>query len=221
MFLCWQPKNGLGTRYIVGELKQNPSGNCIFSYLTDTEDYRHATQEGFSGYPAFKSEGELHNENVLGTFLNRLPPRKRKDFSKYLSSHYITEDFSGNDFSLLAHTSAKLPSDGFTLIPDLSRPQLPFDYVLEVAGTRHHVSDNDLINIQKEDAVTFIHEENNPKDRNAIAIYWFDIKIGYVNRILSKSFTSLLSNHLLQGFVLDIARDSQRPLIRILIKATS
>jgi hypothetical protein len=220
LLLSWQSKNGIGRRYIVGEINKEQNGTYYFQYLYNTEDFKKAEESGFQGHPAFKKGKASYSENALEAFLSRLPPRKRGDFNKYLANHFLPETFDGDGYTLLAHTGAKLPSDGFTLIPDLSNPILPFDYVMEVAGARHHISGKTLNSLQIGDSISFIKEEDNPEDSNAIAIYFSNEKIGYVNRVVCKTLLPLLEKKLLKASILKITNEDERPLIHILIQAS-
>lgn len=219
LFLSWRPRKGDGSRYTVGKLQKTNSGNTKFEYLIDTNDYKEALGKGFQGYPAFNDHAKVYKDNILETFMSRLPPRNRGDFSKYLFNHFLPEDFSGDDFTLLAHTGAKLPSDGFALFPDFPDPFLPFDYVTEVAGSRHHINESEFANLSVGNRVTFKIEIDNPVDKDAIAVYSGNKKIGYINRILKKGFASLLLNQRMEGVILKLIPSDQRPLIYLLIKS--
>jgi hypothetical protein len=181
LWLVWQPAlTALGvarTRRIVAEITHD-NDIYTFRYLTDSADFKSARAEGFEGYPAFRvSENEYHN-NVLATFTRRLPPRKREDFSEYLAAHRLPSTFSGSDMALLAYTGAKLPSDSFELVPDLSDSKLPLQIIMEVAGYRYHKKEG----LKENDTVKFSFDKDNPYDTNAIAITHSGQKIGYICR---------------------------------------
>lgn len=140
LLLVWQRPMvdaGRRTRRVVGEIVRKEDGDAVFRYLSETEDFDDAREEGFQGYPAFRMNRPHHEVNVLDAFTCRLLSRKRGDFAEYLAAYSLPADFSGSDFSLLAHTGARLPGDGFEVIPDLSGGEAPFDLIIEVAGTRH------------------------------------------------------------------------------------
>lgn len=122
---------------MVGAVVRKDEGGVVFRYLSETDDFRLATNEGFQGYPAFRLTQAQHEENVLEAFTCRLPSRKRGGFPDYLATHGLPNGFSGSDFSLLAHTGAKFAGDGFEIIPDLTGVSAPFDLIVEAAGTRH------------------------------------------------------------------------------------
>ena len=115
LFLIWMPPSERSRRYLVGRLTR--SGDSYeFSYLTDSQDYVDAIKNGFTGYPAFGLNKGPFTNNVMDTFMKRLPPRSRRDFGKFLANHHLSENFDGSDFDLIVHTGISLPSDGFDLL---------------------------------------------------------------------------------------------------------
>ena len=120
LFLTWQSDMNRNQRYLVGALKKLENG-FEFLYLTETQDYKFAIEQGFTGYPAFPLNKGTFTNDVMATFMKRLPPRSRRDFRKYLVNHYLPEHFDGSNFDLVAHTGIQLPSDGFDLIPKSRR----------------------------------------------------------------------------------------------------
>lgn len=219
LLLTWQQK-GKGARYVVGRIEKDPAGVYSFQYALKSPDFEKAESLGFNGYPAFKIQSLPHRENVITTLMKRLPPPKRSDYKKFLTSHLLPENFSGDNFALLCHTSAKLPSDGFTLIPDLSSVSPPYDYNMEIAGTRYYLSANNMKSIEIGSKVQFEHEPNNPKDKNAIAVFCNGMQIGNVNRVVASEIRRLLENKQLSGVVSKLIPDDERPLIYVLIKVS-
>lgn len=68
-----------------------------------------------------------------------------------------------------------------------------------VAGFRYYRSENVWLRIKPGDPVTLKREPHNPYDRKAIALYWFDQKLGYIPRVDN----SVIANLLDQGASLD------------------
>lgn len=219
LFLTWQQK-GKGFRYVVGRIEKRDDQHFTFQYDLNTEDFLKATTLGFNGYPAFKRQEKPHEERVISTFMKRLPPPSRTDYQKYLKSHLLPENFPGDDFELLCHTSAKLPSDGFTLLPDLSSASLPFDYNMEIAGTRYYLSIDKLNEVAIGDKVNFKHEVDNHEDEDAIAVLFSSRKIGNVNRVLSSTLKQMLKEKCVSGLVSRIIPDESRPLIYVLLSVS-
>ena len=183
LLLVWQRPmidSGRRSRRVIGEVVRKEEGSAVFRYLTETEDFQNARDEGFQGYPAFRMNRQQHEVNVMEAFVCRLPSRKRGDFADYLAAHSLPVDFSGSDFSLLAHTGAKLPGDGFEIMPDLAGSTAPFDLIIEAAGTRHQEG-VDLDAVAVGDNIALLPESTNEYDPAAIEIvHSAGGRIGYV-----------------------------------------
>lgn len=216
LFLVWTSvAEGVArNRRIVGELFKKDE-SYSFRYLKDTPDYHAAVNEGFISFPAFTINGNEVFDNALSAFMSRIPPRKRQDFSKYLSQYGLPSTFNGSDFALLAYTGARLASDSFELCPDLSTATAPLDIVLEVSGTQY----NKVIGeISENMPVEFIPEPENAHDENAIAIMTEFGRVGYVSRALNKGFYHLLNKSAVSGSV--ISTNFKNDKIKILILAS-
>lgn len=220
LFLTWQSKveSDRNQRYLVGML-QNNAGNFEFSYLTNTTDYQNACEQGFVGYPAFRLNEQVYNDGVMATFMKRLPPRSRRDFKQYLLNHHLPADFSGSDFDLITHTGIQLPSDGFNLIPNFSEANIPFDYLMEVSGTRHYLTYEEVENIQVGTNVQLECEDDNIYDSNAIKLSISGQKIGYINKILCPAIRTLLLRKI-SCVVEKISGTEERPLIYIMFSVS-
>lgn len=204
------------TRRVVAEIVKSPgTDDLTLRYTKGTRDFESAKDEGFLGYPAFDLKQSEHTHNVLDSFIRRLPPRKRDDFTNYLSRHRLPLHQSISDLALLAYTNAKLPSDGFELYPDLTNARPPFELVFEVAGFRHQdarSSDDMYIG----DPIVLKSEPENPHDSFAVAVYHSGAKIGYVDRAQSPAFSEWMrKGYSLNASVERINGKPERPLVYI------
>ena len=176
------------TRRVIGEVVPgNGSSDVVFRYFSAGDDLKAAKAAGFKGFPAFRLEDVETRHGVLESLMRRLPPRNREDFGDYLRLHGLAAPFELSDLALLAYTGARLPSDGFALVPEFPPDALPCDYVMEVAGTRHVLQD-DLSSLHEGDAVSIEREPNNVVDSDALAVVHHGRRIGYVNRALKDMF---------------------------------
>jgi hypothetical protein len=185
LYLAWQAPEHLKERkrFAVGELVR--AGNdCNLRYF-ENDEVREAQNLGFLGYPAFKL-GRKEYQNVLATFLRRLPPRGRSDFDSYMAHFRLPPAVKLSDFALLAYTEAKLPSDGFSLVNSLDEMRRPCEFVLEVAGYRHYANKTKPLAVSE--AVELVAEPENPFDQNAIAVKASGDTIGYINRLQTHAF---------------------------------
>lgn len=219
LLLAWQrPMDGneRRTRRIVGEIQRTGDG-AVFRYLSDRADFAKAKEEGFRGFPAFglnKGSDEFR-AGVLDAFVRRLPPRKREDFGEYLARFRLAENFTGSDMALLAYTGAKLPGDGFELVPDLDGVEPPLELVLEVAGFRHQETPVDKIVIG--DSVRLVPEPENAQDPMAIGILHSNGRIGYVPRPYCGSFGRWIENHSIEASIDRINGKPDRPLVYLFV----
>lgn len=221
LLLCWQARDSQNrSRYVVGELVQREK-SVTLRYFTDSPEFKDALNHGFVGYPAFPVRGgDVHTGQVLEAFTRRLPPRNRRDFSRYLEMRGISPDTQISDFALLGYTGAKLPNDGFEIVHTFEHAGEQFEFVLEVAGFRHE-STIPAAQIEVGERVTFHPEPENKFDRNAIRIELHGTKIGYVAR----GHAPIIRNFLNQGAEIngEIFRKNgtaERPLIYIFTQLT-
>jgi hypothetical protein len=219
LFLSWQRAMAgkeRRSRRIVGEIARLSDG-AVFRYLTDREDFSKAQGEGFQGFPAFKiGKSETFTTGVLDAFLRRLPPRKREDFAEYLAQYRLPESFSGSDMALLAYTGARLPGDGFEIIPDLAGLHPPLELVMEVAGFRHQeVAANTLA---VGDALRLVPEPDNPIDPEAIAVIHDRGLIGYIPRPYCPAVAGWLGGHSVDVSIDRINGKPERPLVYLFVR---
>lgn len=224
LLLSWQRPlvdAGRRTRHVVGEITRDSAGNAVFSYLYDTVDFKQAEEEGFQGFPAFRLGQLAYTDNVLEAFSCRLPSRKRGDFAEYLIAHCLPIDFAGSDFSLLAHTGARLPGDGFEIFPDVDSISLPFDLVVEVAGTRHQgLSALDGLSIG--DMVDLCAEPDNPIDPTAIVIRHEKMGVlGYIPKPYCPYLQPLIAAGRIAARICKLNGRPERRLIYLLLSAKS
>ena len=214
LLLLWQPADEAGqsrARRAVGKITKSEDV-LEFRYLHGTTDFDCATAEGFRGFPAFDLKAEATRDGVLEALVRRLPPRKREDFSKYLERHCLPSPFAASDFALLAYTGARLPSDGFSLVPLFSSEVQVLDYVAEVSGTRH-VFPGDTSSLKIGQIATFVIEPGNPFDPDAVAVYCDARKIGFVNRAMRQTFNHWLDSRNLTAVICRLNGKPERPLI--------
>lgn len=215
LLLTWQPADeqaATRTRRIVGEVFKQADGSMAFRYLKDSLDYQAAVAAGFQGFPAFQIADKEFNKGVIESFLRRLPPRGREDFDEYLAQHRLPAPFPYSDFALLGYTGARLPSDGFSLIPVFPSDAVPCDYLLEVAGVRHVIG-TDISAINVGDPISFTVDSQNPVDQDALSVVHNGRSIGYVNRALRSTFHDWLKGHRVHASVERQNGKPDRPLI--------
>jgi len=223
LLLTWQPVDERArprTRRTVGEVVRSGAGTeLVFRYLTETQDFREALAAGFQGYPAFPLNEVEARQGVHDTLMRRLPPRKREDFADFLAQHRLPCPFTHSDMALLGYTGARLPSDGFSLVPEFPADAVPCDYLMEVAGVRH-VYAGAMSEIHDGDAVTFQPEPSNPVDADALAVLHNGKTIGYVVRTLRSNFHDWLSHRKVTAVVERQNGKPERPLVYLRVSVS-
>lgn len=185
LLLTWQPGEAAGvgrTRRVVAEVVREDDA-FVLRYLPGTQDYDVAVSAGFTGHPAFPLSTVEHRSGVEEALSRRLPPRKREDFGDFLAKHRLPNPFPLSDLALLGYTGGALPSDGFALVPDFADDDVPCDYILEVAGVRH-VRGTDVSSLTVGDPLTFVRDNENLVDRDALLVVHRGLPLGYVNRAM-------------------------------------
>jgi len=223
LLLTWQPVDECApqrTRRTVGEvLREGSNAEWVFRYLRDTTDFTAAKAAGFEGFPAFPLAGSEVRQGVHETLMRRLPPSKREDFAEFLAQHRLPSPFHHSDLALLGYTGARLPSDGFALVPEFAVDAVPCDYLMEVAGLRH-VYSGLMTDIHDGDAVSFQSEPSNPVDADALAVLHKGRTIGYVTRTLRQNFHTWLSTRKVTATVERQNGKPERPLVYLRISVS-
>ena len=216
LLMTWQPSDEgapVRTRRVVGEIiPVAASKSAVFRYLKATEDFKAAEVAGFKGFPAFRVDGEEIRSGVLDSLMRRLPPRNREDFADYLQLHGLSAPFELSDVALLGYTGARLPSDGFALVPDFPEDTRPCDYVMEVAGTRH-VLQGPLSDLRPGDPVSIQPDPENPVESDALVVMHEGRRIGFVNRALKGMFRRWMQSGRMTATIERQNGKPQRPLI--------
>lgn len=217
LLLCWQARaSKKRSRYRVGELFKQ--GNDVVLRYYNGAEMEAAKEAGFKGYPAFSLEQPEHSNQVLEAFKRRLPPRSRRDFSRYLELRAIPLQAEISDFALLGYSGAKLPDDGFELVHPFDEPPEAFEVLIEVAGFRHEaeVGHEEL---RPGDFIQFEAEPENPEDAQAIRVERSGAKLGYVPRGQLSMLHSMLEQQAsISGEIFRINGTAERPLVYVLIK---
>ncbi|GAH47357.1 unnamed protein product [marine sediment metagenome] len=180
LLLSWQAKSER-LRMLVAELIRNDN-DADLVYLKDSEEFSKAQNWGFEKYPGFDTEKEVH-ENVLGSFMKRLPPRSRGDFSRFLDALRIKPEAKDeiSDFALLGYSGAKLPDDDFTVIHPFENASPPFELLLPVRGYQYYQEQLPLTKLSEDMQADFEAEPDNEFDPEAIKIIINHVIAGYVS----------------------------------------
>lgn len=190
LLLAWQAPDSFGDRqrWAVGELTR-VGADARLRYFAGDEFSRHNTAQpfeklqsyGYRGYPAFSLDDEVHETNVLEALMRRLPPRSRSDFGRYREHLRLRPETEISDFALLGLSEAQLPSDGFSVVDQLSTDVAQCEVISEVAGYRYYAKSHPQPDLGQ--VVDLAPEPDNAFDPNAVMIKIGDGKLGYINRL--------------------------------------
>ncbi len=149
LLLSWQAKNVRQRMFVAELIRNGDDANLV--YLKDSEDFSKAQGLGFENYPGFNTKKEVH-ENVLGSFMKRLPPRSRGDFGRFLDALRLKGEVKDeiSDFVLLGYSGAKLPDDDFTVIHTFENATVPFELMLSVQGYQYYQEQLPLAELSEE-----------------------------------------------------------------------
>lgn len=211
LLLVWQKPQG-GGLFTVGELR-NHNGTVTFRYLSGTDDFRAAQENGFSCHPAFPLREEEYNEGAIDPFMRRLPPPSRADFAKYLEQWRLPPATVPSDFALLAYSGAKLPSDGFSVVWPLEEVTAPGEILLEVAGFRYQQVALDELEIDM--PVTFSPDPDNEHDHKALQMEVNGRRIGYVKRTQCGAVRDWLGRYDVNARIERFNGTSKRPIVYV------
>ncbi|MBF0612485.1 MAG: hypothetical protein G8345_14805 [Magnetococcales bacterium] len=223
LYLAWQAPDGTShgrTRRKVAEIFTQTNGPTILRYLKDSPDYQAAFQAGFSGYPAFGLEKEVHDSGILETFLHRLPPQKRRDYKDFLRIWRLNPEVPLSPMALLGYAGAQLPGDGFSLVHPFDTGRPPFEILEEVAGFRHLPHAAELLgSLQVGQQVYLRAEPDNPYDPFAIRMELANQQLlGYVNRLQAPALHRWLQRPGINGLIDRINGTPSRPLIYVFLE---
>jgi hypothetical protein len=215
LLLYWQARESQQrSRFRVGQIVKQDRQVVLQYNIAD--EMEQAKQMGFQGHPAFPLKLIEHNHQVMEAFTRRLPPRGRRDFTRYMALRAIPENAQISDFALLGYSGAKLPDDGFELIHPFDEPPKVFEILIEIAGFRHE-AEIKAEALTAGDSIQFAIEPDNTVDNDAIRIEHAGQKLGYVPRGHLDMFHRMLSKESnISGEVFRINGSPERPLVYVL-----
>lgn len=215
LLLAWQSLDkDFRKRIAVAELisKEN---KIVLKYI-ENQEVEEAKTWGFVGFPSFKISKKEYNDNVLETFLRRLPPRSRSDFSKFLEGLHLPSNIKVSEFALLGYSEAKLPGDGFSLVHPFDNAKPPFELLADVSGFQYY--EGPKMNLKNGDIVSLEVDRRNSLDSNAIQINIQGHKIGYINRLQRDSFQNWLERYEVRAEIERLNGTPEHPRAKIFVE---
>jgi hypothetical protein len=197
LLISWREpyiERGNRQRYVVAKLTRN-GDDADLEYLVGTEDFEKATQKGFEGFGRYPISVKRYTK-VMDYLSYRLPPKKRADFESFMKS--IGLDVSLKDqisyFQLLGYSGGKLPDDSFNFHIDYTNIPLPIQMCTELTGIVYQNNwKSNFETLAIGDQIVLGRDLHNSSDPFAIEACWKNQRIGYIDRVQSKSFTTWIS----------------------------
>ena len=182
IYLSWRSGRG-NRRHIIGVLQETPDGRFEFNY--DQPEVSKAKTEGFTAYTEFPEITKPYNGNVLDVFAQRLTKKERPDIQNFYNFWEIDEQYTNDNFYLLAHTQGLLPTDNFEFLADYN-PVQGLHFLTELAGlSKYNLAAGTL---KEGDSLHFEIDEDNEFDKQAVKVFKGDTEIGYVKKIHCRIF---------------------------------
>jgi hypothetical protein len=182
--LCWRPKSG-ERRHIVGVIHQSASG-ITFKYNDAARKL-----ENFTPLASFPDLNQEYNINVLENFSQRLTRAERPDIQRYYDFWKIEPEYRDDKLYILAKTQGLQAGDMFEFLADYN-PIKGMNFVSEICGLSHAQLPSDTLKIG--DQLKWKAEPDNMHDKNAIALYKENIKLGYVKLVHNRVFAKHRGN---------------------------
>ena len=217
LVVSWQAADGDRSRFVVAEItRKTGEKGFLFRYLVNSPEYKNATKAGFRGYPAFSTDVAVHEQGVIEAFMARLPNRSRADFGAFLEQHRLPASPHISDIALLGYTGARLPGDSFELVPVIDPATERVEFVLEACGFRYQGIDVSSVEVGQ--PVDFVADATNRHDRNAVAMFIGERRIGYINRVLAPTVLTWLRSRRVTGSVDRINGRPDRPMVYVFLE---
>lgn len=232
LILAWQAPDEFNdrTRFAVGELTIQSEDIVCLRYFVDNEEfaalnpdksYMQLISYGYRGYPGFSLDRTEHHVGVMEAFMRRLPPRTRSDFANYMDHLRVAKDVDLSDFALLGLSEAQLPSDGFSVVDQLSADKSARELVCEIAGYRYYARKPDFTPPAVGDPVEIVLEPDNVYDPHAVACMFDRSKIGNINRLQAETYGVWAKQGRLNAVVDRINGSEERPRLFLFVKVAS
>lgn len=181
IFLCWRSQKG-DRRVLVGRLRHS-AGNVTFEYTDEAR--RLAESSGFTPYAGFPDLNKKYTENVLEIFAQRLTRAERPDIERYYDFWRIAKDERMDRLTILAKTQGLQAGDMFEFLADYN-PVKGQDFVSEICGLSHKQLPSDMLSEGEE--LQWKYERDNIYDKEAIALYKGNMRLGYVKKVHNRVF---------------------------------
>lgn len=180
IYISWRKKLG-EKRYIIAKIRRNVNG-ISFGY---TKEFQEAKKDGLEHFLGFKDAETLTAKKIETLLSLRIMSKDRPDRPEFLQ--FWEAEYVVDIFDMLAFTQGKSPSDNFEFLADfLTVKTNKLTFITDLAGLSYLKISAGTVKIG--DKLTYKKEIDNVFDKNAIAVFWGNVKLGYIKRIHNKVF---------------------------------
>ncbi len=154
------------------------------------------TLQGFKPFSGMPDLNQVyHSTTLFPLFANRLLPESRPEYRDYLTWSGFSPEETPEPLVVLGRTEGMKQTDAVEVFP-CPAPTLTGQYVnyFFAHGVRYHLPNAQevLEQLAVGDKLSLRPQPQNPKDRNAIAIFSHDTPLGYIPRYLATDAGHLL-----------------------------
>lgn len=182
IYLAWRKGSG-GRRHIVGSIKRNATDGVRFEYIK--ENIAEAKKDGFVPYESFPDLDKKYTEHVIDIFGQRIMRSDRGDLRNFYEFWKVDQTKVDDKYYMLAYTQGMLPTDNYEFLADFN-PVKGLVFVTEISGLSHSNVPSDQLAVG--DRLSYLVEEDNPKDKNAVKVFKGDLDLGYIKRVHNNVF---------------------------------
>lgn len=182
LFVAWQHPE---TRQVspVGALEEpGPDGSTfLFRYLAGAAEV--AGFHPFVGFPDF--DDVFRSEDLFPFFANRLMPRSRSDFARWVQALGLAID--ADPFEILSRSAGRRATDTVEVFPEPAVVDGVAVTTFLARGIRHLPNaDGAIETLIQDDHLLVMHDAQNPEDHLALALRTDGQQmVGYVPRYLA------------------------------------
>ncbi len=185
IYISWRKKPG-DRRFLIAMLKRNAKV-MSFKYL---DEFTSAKEEGLNNSFGFGKDADKLSSSDIQNILNlRVVSKEKADKQDFLQFWEVDKFVKDDTFILLALTQGKSPTDNFEFLADFSdvEKKRKISFITDLSGLSHTRIDRG--SVKKGDILTYKPEPFNEHDKEAVAVYKDDLKIGYIKKIHNRVFS--------------------------------
>lgn len=158
----------------------------------NASNFLEAKEKGLRRLPGFGDPEEAQKEEIKSWLMQRSVNPDRSDFNQIKAFFSIPD--KSDFFDILAYTQGVSPTDNFEFVARY-HPNKHFVFTTDIAGLSHCIK-NEAPLLRVSDKLEYKHEGDNEKDKNAVAVYFSNEKLGYIKKIHSEYIVDCIKRNI-------------------------